>query len=146
PALQAMAGSFGTPNNRLQGSLLRSRHGSRHGRISKESQMTLKPLALAIMAASAGAAMMAVPGPVHAQTADTAGQSVDQKIQAMQARIDALQAELNALKKRQQAQASAGTSKDTDKEVAAESSTEDEQATTDADQQEVATADTATSH
>lgn len=100
--------------------------------------MTLKPLALAIMMASAGT-VLTVSGPLHAQTTNT----TDQKIQAMQAQIDALQAQLNALKK-QQAQASSAASKETGK-VAVEPG-EDDQAPADAGKREVAKADTSTSH
>ncbi len=106
--------------------------------------MTLKPLTFAIMMASAGTAL-AISGPVRAQTANT-DQTVDQKIQAMQAQIDALQAELDALKKRQ-AQAAADTG--SGQQVAAasgqakDSSGDDEVPATG---QEVAKADTSTSH
>lgn len=110
--------------------------------------MTLKPLVLAVMAATAGGAMLAA-GPACAQTTKAGQQTVNQKIQAMQAEIDALQAQLNALKQRQQAQAHATGSGQ--QEVANTSKAQNDSQSGTATKQktgkkQVASADTSTSH
>src|SRR5690625_1735423 len=103
--------------------------------------MTFKPLAASVFVALAGAGLF-VSGPAFAQDDDAgAASSMQQKIKAMQAEIDALQVQLDALKRKQAASTDAS-----DQKMASTPEDGDEEGDTQAAKQQVAKADTSTSH
>ena len=102
--------------------------------------MTFKPFAASVFVALAGAGLL-VSGPALAQDDTDAASSMQQKIQAMQAQIDALQAQLDALKRKQ-----AASTGDSGQKVASTSGDGDAEADVQAAKQQVAKADTSTSH